>query len=71
MSDRVIREPQHAGTLLPVLAIAIRSVRDPEARHGVAAAVAAVEHAPALAADVERYLPELQLSAAAATGGPG
>jgi hypothetical protein len=66
VSDRVAREPAGAAALLPVLAVAIRSVRSPEARHGLAAIVAAVEREPALAADVARYLPELQFDEAGA-----
>lgn len=61
ISDRIVREPQNAKVILPVLAIAIRSVRPPEARHGLAAIVSAVDQIPALADDVKRHLPELQL----------
>ena len=61
ISDRVIREPQSARTLLPILTIAIRSVRPPEARHGLAAIVTAVDRIPSLADEVKRHLPELQL----------
>jgi hypothetical protein len=50
-----------AETLLPVLAVAIRSVRLPEARGALAAIVRAVEIRPELAAFVERFLPELQI----------
>jgi hypothetical protein len=57
----IVREPQSAKTLLPVLIIAIRSVRPPEARHGLAAVVSAIDRAPSLAEDVKRQLPELQL----------
>jgi hypothetical protein len=66
ISDRITREPQSAKTLLPVLAIALRSVRGPEARHGLAAVVSAVEAIPSLAEDVKRSLPELQLDLAEA-----
>lgn len=66
ISDRIVREPQSAKTLLPVLTIAIRSVRSPEARHGLAAIVFAVDRIPALADDVRRQLPELQLDLAEA-----
>ncbi len=48
---------------MPVLGVAIRSVRPPEARHGLAAVVTAVERIPELARDVGQYLPELQLNA--------
>jgi len=62
ISDRILREPQQAQLLLPVLAVAIRSVRPPEARHGLAAIVAAVDRIPELSAEVSRQLPELQLN---------
>ncbi len=61
ISDWIIRQPQSANALLPVLAIAIRSVRPPEARHGLSAVVTAVERIPGLLEDVRRELPELQL----------
>jgi hypothetical protein len=61
ISDRIVREPQSAKSLLPVLVVAIRSVRLPEARHGLAAIVSAVDRIPALADDVKAQLPELQL----------
>jgi hypothetical protein len=66
ISDRILREPQTLPTLLPVLTIAIRSVRPPEARHGLAAIVSAVERMPQLADDVKRHLPELEIDLAGA-----
>jgi hypothetical protein len=68
ISDAVARDPHNAAALLPVLAVAIRSVRLPEARTGLAAVLGAVERAPALAGDVARFLPELQLPADADWG---
>jgi len=68
ISDRIVREPQSAKTLLPVLIIAIRSVRPPEARHGLAAIVSAVECVPSLVDEVKRQLPELQLDPVGAAG---
>src|SRR5205823_1973982 len=65
ISDAVARDPHDAAALLPVLAVAIRSVRPPEARTGLAAVVGAVERAPALTDDVARFLPELQLPTSA------
>jgi len=62
ISDAVQDRPDAADTLLPVLAVAIRSVRPPEARGGLAAIVAAVEARPELAPLVARVLPELELS---------
>lgn len=61
ISDQILRDPQSAKILLPVLTIAIRSVRPPEARHGLAAIVQAVEQVPSLADVVKRQFPELQL----------
>ena len=43
------------------MAAAIRSVRPPEARGGLAAVVAAVEARPELRAALARHLPELDL----------
>ena len=54
---------------MPVVAVAIRSVRPPEARHGLAAVVGAVERVPTLASEVSRFLPELQLDLAGVGGG--
>jgi len=65
ISDRISREPQSAKTLLPILVIAIRSVRPPEARHGLSAIVSAIDRIPSLEPDVKQQLPELQLDLAA------
>jgi hypothetical protein len=59
ISDAVKSEPQNAEVLLPVLAVAIRSVRLPEARAGLAAIVAAIDARPELEPLVRRALPEL------------
>lgn len=66
VGDAVARDPARAGPLLPVLAVAIRSVRLPEARHGLAAVVGAVEAHPELGEAVRRHLPELDLGDASA-----
>ncbi|MFI5381523.1 MAG: hypothetical protein ACHRHE_19675 [Tepidisphaerales bacterium] len=55
------QDPKHAEMLLPVLAIAMRSVRAPEARGGLAAVVGVVERRPEMQAIVEKYFPELEL----------
>ena len=60
------RDPARTEQLLPVLAVAIRSVRQPEARAGLMALVAAVEARPELAELVKHHLPELELSPAEA-----
>lgn len=67
ISDAVRQRPESAELLLPVLAVAIRSVRPPEARAGLAAVVSAVEARPELADLVARVLPELRLQPEGAT----
>jgi hypothetical protein len=42
--------------------VAIRSVRGPEARHGLAAIVAAVDARPDLEPLLKKHLPELSLT---------
>jgi hypothetical protein len=66
ISDYVAAEPSTLKTLLPILSVALRSVRPPEMRHGLAAIVQAVERIPALAGEVQTHLPELQLEPAGA-----
>jgi hypothetical protein len=66
VSRQITLQPESAAVLLPVLAVAIRSVRAPEARHGLAAIVAAVDRVPSLADQLAKYLPELQLDPAGA-----
>ncbi len=61
ISDALRENPQRAEALVPVLAVAIRSVRPAEARPGLAAIVSAIETQPALASTVSKYLPELSL----------
>lgn len=68
--SRAIREhPEETERLLPVLAVAIRSVRLPEARVGLSAIVSAVDARPELEAVVSRYLPELKLNLSSTTAG--
>jgi hypothetical protein len=55
------KDPSRIEALLPVLAVAVRSVRRPEARAGLAAVVSAIEARPELAPLVKKYLPELEL----------
>jgi hypothetical protein len=65
ISDALRAHPEHGELLLPVLAVAIRSVRLPEARGGLAAIVSAVDARPELEPVVGRFLPELKLNAKA------
>ncbi|HEX5398461.1 MAG TPA: hypothetical protein VFY06_05370, partial [Verrucomicrobiae bacterium] len=62
----IIENPASVNSLLPVLAVAARSVRGPEARAGLAAIVGVVEVQPQLAETVRRLLPELKLAEVAA-----
>jgi len=61
--------PDQAERLLPVLAVAIRSVRAPEARSGLSAIVSAVEARPEIEIVVTKFLPELKLAPRAAPAG--
>ncbi|HET6247066.1 MAG TPA: hypothetical protein VFE47_05145 [Tepidisphaeraceae bacterium] len=61
ISDALREQPEAAAQLLPVLAVAIRSVRVPEARAGLSAIVTIVSARPELADLVARYLPELRI----------
>jgi len=63
ISAAIQSDPARAEPLLPVLAVAIRSVRLPEVRTGLSAIVTAVRTHPALADAVAKHLPELQLTA--------
>jgi hypothetical protein len=63
ISDAIRQRPESAESLLPVLAVAIRSVRVPEARAGLSAVVTIISARPELADLVSRHLPELRLRA--------
>jgi hypothetical protein len=62
IAQAIVAQPAHVESLLPVLAVAVRSVRGPEARAGLAAVVSVVEAQPPLAEAVRRLLPELKLA---------
>jgi hypothetical protein len=62
ISRAIADDPARAEPLLPVLAVAIRSVRLPEVRTGMSALVAAVEKHPPLADAIARHLPELRVA---------
>jgi hypothetical protein len=63
LADAIAAEPARAEALLPVLAVAIRSVRGPEMRAGLAAVMSLVAERPELAAEVRKQLPELHFHA--------
>jgi hypothetical protein len=59
LADAIAAEPARAAALLPVLAVAIRSVRGPEMRAGLAAVMSLVAQRPELSGAVREKLPEL------------
>jgi hypothetical protein len=63
LAEALVEHPDRAESLLPVLAVAVRSVRAPELRSGLAAVATVVERRPELLAAVRRHLPELELMA--------
>jgi hypothetical protein len=63
ISRAIAEQPARAERLLPVLAVAIRSVRPPEARAGLSAILSAVAVRPELEQLLARLIPELKLTA--------
>jgi len=61
ISRAIAEQPDLADRLVPVLAVAIRSVRPPEARAGLSAILSAVSARPDLEATLTRCIPELRL----------
>ena len=62
ISEAIAEQPDRAERLVPVLAVAIRSVRPPEARAGLSAILSAVSARPELEATLARFIPELRLT---------
>lgn len=58
----IVATPEQAHQLLPVLAVAVRSVRGPEQRAGLAAVMTLVAARPELANAVQARLPELHFT---------
>jgi hypothetical protein len=58
---RLDQRPDDAKDLLPILCVALRSLRGPEWRAGLAGVVQAVEQRPELEADVHALFPELRI----------
>ena len=63
--------PERADALLPVLAVAVRSLRRPERRAALAAVVTLVQTRPELADRIGQSLPELEIPPEPATGSAG
>lgn len=66
IAQAIVADPARGETLIPVLAVAVRSVRGPEARAGLAAVIRVVEAQPQLADAVRRQLPEIKFAEVAA-----
>lgn len=60
--DRLAAEPDEASDLLPIIAVAMRSVRGPEFRAGLAGVAEFVEKNPTRKGLVEAVFPELKFS---------
>jgi hypothetical protein len=67
LADAIAAEPARVPALLPVLAVAIRSVRGPEMRVGLAAVMTLLAQRPELADAVREKLPELKFTTESAT----
>ncbi|MBI2898593.1 MAG: hypothetical protein HYY17_00240 [Planctomycetes bacterium] len=61
IAEVIERQPERAPQLLPLLAVAARSIRAPEFRAGLAALVRTATHRPEVAPEVARHFPELKL----------
>lgn len=66
IGEAIGADPAQAEALLPVLAVAVRSVRRPEARAGLAAVMTLLAQRPELTSAVRRFLPELKWTEVAA-----
>ncbi len=62
LADRLERQPSEIDELLPILTVAVRSVRSVEFRAGLAALVQLIESKPELAELIEKNFPELELA---------
>jgi hypothetical protein len=58
---RLAKRPQEAAELLPILSVALRSIRGPEFRAGLAGVVRLLETSPELSGAVKSSFPELQV----------
>ena len=66
LAERIASKPGDADALLPLLKIALRSIRAPERRAALSAIAQVAFRTPALRASIEKALPELKLFAAEA-----
>jgi hypothetical protein len=66
IAERITRSPAEAESLLPLLGIALRSVRAPERRTAIALVARAALREPKLTSAIARALPELTIKGEAA-----
>lgn len=59
--DRIARDPEQSSKLLPLLAVAVRSLRGPEFRTGLSGLVMLSETKPELAPMIRQRFPELTI----------
>jgi hypothetical protein len=62
LANEIIRRPDKSQDLLPVLAVATRSIRTTEMRYGLAAIAKTVKYNPSLRETVSKIMPELEMS---------
>lgn len=60
MQAAILKQPARSSELLPVLAVAIRSLRLPERRSALAAVASLVMQRPGLQSEIQSLIPELQ-----------
>lgn len=65
IATRLARHPAEADSLVPLLAIALRSVRAPERRAALAAVASAALREPSVARAIDRLVPELRIETGA------
>lgn len=61
LSRQIIAHPDQAEQLLPVLAVALRSIRSPEQLEALATLVELAQHSPQLQTQIQNHFPELDL----------
>ncbi len=61
MAEAIEKSPARTQSLLPVLALALRSIRGPEMREALAAIVQVSETRPELAPAINKHLPEVSI----------
>ncbi len=69
LAEAIVAQPDEAPQLVPVLAVAVRSIRRPEQRAGLAAVGYLLERQPSLADAIARQLPELTVAPPPSQGG--